>query len=259
MNIKIGILFTCGLILTNIITSFAQSAREIADKASNAIEFPSMEMTSTLKIYDAAGRERVRQIATAAKKFDKVTKSIIKFTAPADVKGTAILVYDNATTNDDMWIYMPALRKNRRIVSNEKGKSFMGSEFTNADMSKPNLDDFTYSILKEESLEGKPCWVIEATAKNTQVENENGFKRQLTWIEKDNFLSHRIEFYDLDNQLAKVQLIKDYRKQSSGGWFAFYMEKENVQNKRKSVMIIDKFQEGCALPESYFSPNQLGQ
>jgi outer membrane lipoprotein-sorting protein len=235
----------------------AQSAREVAEKAIEMVDFPSMEMVSTLKIYDAKGRERVRQIATAAKQFDDVTKSIIKFLSPADVKGTTMLVYDYELKDDDMWIYLPALRKTRRIISSEKGKSFMGSEFTNADMGKPNMDDFNFKFFPDETLIGKECWVVEAVCKDEDIEDENGFMRQVSWIEKATYLCHKIEYYDLDDELHKTQTIKEYEKQPSGYYFAFYMEKENVQNGRKSIMNIDKFQEGSELSESAFSPTML--
>ncbi len=252
-KIQIVLLISCFIS----INAFSQTAREISEKASDAIDFKSMEMASTLKILDGKGRERVRQIVTASKEFDGVIKTILKFTAPADVKGTAMLIYDNKNTDDDMWIYLPALRKTRRIVSSEKGKSFMGSEFTNADMGRPNLDNFEYKILKEEEYDGKQCWVIESACKNEDIEDENGFSRQVSWIEKSTYLCHKIESYDFDNELLRVHLIRDYRKQSSGGYFAFYMEKENIQNGRKSIMTIDKFQEGSSMPESAFSPNML--
>jgi outer membrane lipoprotein-sorting protein len=158
-----------------------------------------------------------------------------------------------------MWIYMPALRKTRRIVSSEKGNSFMGSEFTYADMGKPTLDDFEYKILKEESYDNKQCWIIESRCKNEDIEDENGFSRRVSWIEKETFLCHKIESYGFDNELLRVQFIKDYQKQSGGGYFAFYMAKKNIQNGRQSIMKIEKFQNSCSLSESEFSPNVLGK
>lgn len=256
-SVKIVLIISLAVLSSN--NMIGQSAREISDKAANAIDFPSMEMTSTLKIYDNKGRERVRQLVTASKKFNGITKTMIKFTAPADVKGTTMLVFDNAESDDDMWIYMPALRKSRRIVSSEKSKSFMGSEFTNADMSRPILDDFVYEILREETIDGISCWLLEARCKDEDVEDKNGYLRRVSWIEKGTYLTHKVAYYDLDNELYKVQYTRDFRKQSSGGYFAFFMEKENVQNGRKSIMAIDKFQEGSSMSESAFSPNQLGK
>lgn len=257
MKIK-SILTVVALIVANSVI-FAQTAREISDKSTKAIDFKAMEMALTLKIYDAKGRERIRQITTASKKFGEINKTIIKFTAPADIKGTAMLIYDYENKDDDMWIYMPALRKTRRIVSSEKGKSFMGSEFTNADMSKPNMEDFDYKILSTETYKGHSCWKIETTCKSEDIEDENGYSKKIAWIEKATYLCHRIEFHDLAGELYKIQSIEQYKKQLNGKYFAFYMKMENKQNDRKSVMTINKFQIGSKLTESRFTPAMLAK
>ena len=252
------LLITAILMLANTIV-FSQTAREISEKASHAMEIKSMEMASTIKIIDQKGRVRVRKTVNATKEFEGVTKSLVRFTAPADVKGTAMLIFDYKDQGDDMWIYLPALRKTRRIVSSEKGKSFMGSEFSNADLTKPNLDDFEYKILSSEARDGKKYWLIESRCKDEEIEDENGYSKRISWIEKETFLVHKMEFYDLDEELHKIQYIKDFRIQSSGKYFAFYMEKENVQNGRKSIMIIDQFQAGSTMTEPSFTAAMLSK
>ena len=234
-----------------------QDALQIVDKASAAVEFPAMEMVATLKIYDEKGNERVRQIANASKQFGGVSKNLIKFLSPADVKGTAMLVFDSDDRADDMWIYLPALRKTRRIVSTEKSKSFMGSEFANADMSRPNLGQFTHKLLGTATLNGKDCWKVESTCISEEVEDENGFSRKVSFIEKTTYLVQEVDFYDLDNALLKKMIFSDYRKQTNGKYFAFRMEMKNVQSGRRSVIAIDKFQLGSQLAEGYFSTANL--
>jgi hypothetical protein len=253
---KIKSLFMLVISLISYVIS-AQTAREIIEKATDVIEYDAMEMVSTLKIYDAKGSERIRQVTTATKKFGETSKTLIKFIAPADVKGTALLIYDHESTSDDMWIYMPALRKTRRIVSTEKGKNFMGSEFTNADMSKPNMNDFQYKILGTETHEGKTCWKIESVCNNESVASENGFSRKVSFIEKGTYLSHKVEFYDLQGKLHKLQFFRQYKKEPSGKYFAYEMEMKNEQNGRRSLMIINKFQTGSNLPESAFTAAML--
>ncbi|HOG05904.1 MAG TPA: outer membrane lipoprotein-sorting protein, partial [Paludibacter sp.] len=108
-------------------TVTAQDAEEISEKAMDAIKIQDMEMISTINIYDARGNVRTRQISMASRKFTECTKMIIRFLAPADVKGTTLLVHDYEDKDDNQWIYMPALRNVRRIVSTEKAKNFMGS------------------------------------------------------------------------------------------------------------------------------------
>lgn len=235
----------------------AQDAREISKKASDAINLDAMEMVSTLKIISASGEERVRTLSTATRKFGDISKMMMKFLEPADVRGTTLLVFDYENKDDDLWIYMPALRKTRRIVSSEKGKNFMGSEFTNADMSKPNIDEFNYKLIGEETIDGKKCWKIESTCKTETQEEQYGFSKRITYIEKESFLAHKIEYYDLNSELLRVETIKEYKKQSNGSYFAFYMEMKNVQNNRRSVMIIDKFQLGSTLTEAQFSPAMI--
>jgi hypothetical protein len=247
----IAILATAGL--------KAQDARTIADKASEAINPGSMEMTSKLKIYDNKGNVRVRELSTATAKFNGTSKTLFKFLSPADVKGTTILIYDYENKDDDMWIYMPSLRKTRRIVSGEKGKSFMGSEFSNADMSKPTMSDFTYSIAGSEILEGKNCWKLESKCARAEVEKSNGYSRKISWIEKSSNLTWKIEYYDHASKLLKVETIGDYRKQPDGKYFAFKLSMQNVQNNRKSEIVINKYQSGSALKESAFSATTLGQ
>lgn len=254
MKTKIIIIITAALIPAPF---FAQTAKEISEKATDVIAYEAMEMASTLKIYDAKGSERIRQITTATKKFGETTKTIIKFISPADVKGTAMLIYDYENTSDDMWIYMPALRKTRRIVSTEKGKNFMGSEFTNADMSKPNMNEFQFKILGTEVYEGKTCWKIESVCNDETIQDENGFSKKISFIEKETYLCHKTEFYDRYGKLYKTQYLRQYKKQSNGKYFAFQMEMKNEQNGRKSIMVIDRFQTGSNLPESAFTAAML--
>ena len=216
-----------------------------------------MEMTATLTIRDGKGNERMRQIANASRQFGDVTKTLMKFLAPAEVKGTAMLIYDYEDRSDDMWIYLPALRKTRRIVSSEKGKSFMGSEFSNADMARPNLDQFEHKILGSATLAGKDCWKVESACLDEDIEDELGYSKQVAYIEKGSYLTRQVDYYDFDGELFKVMTLNDYQKQVNGKYFSFRMEMNNRQNGRSSVIAINRFQLGSKLAESYFSTANL--
>jgi hypothetical protein len=152
---------------------------------------------------------------------------------------------------------MPALRKVRRILSTEKGKNFMGSEFTNADMGKPNLSDYTYANIGVVEIEGKKCWKIEAKCKNELVQQENGFMKKISFIDQASFVTYKIEYYDFSGQLHRLQTLSGYKKQSNNRYFAYHMTMQNVQNSRKSEMKVEKFQPVSKLPESAFSSSML--
>lgn len=253
---KINSLFIIAGILLSL-TAAGQDAKEITQKAIDKTRIDAMEMTTTLKIYDAGGRERERQTVIASKKFGNTTKAITRFIAPADVKGTSILIYDYDDQDDDMWIYMPALRKTRRIVSSEKGKSYMGSEFSNADMSTPSLDDFTYKLLGSINYEGNDCWQIEAVPVNDDVADENGYSKRISLVGKNTYLNYKNTFYDFDGVPFKEITMEQYEEIEDGKYMMRKMEAKNLENGRYSVMTIDKLQKGSALTENSFAPSAL--
>ncbi len=248
---------TLSLVLVTSFYSFSQNPKEISKKSADAIALGSMEMTTTLKIMDAKGSTRSRTLNMASRKFGSVTKMMMKFTDPADVKGTSILIYDYDDRADEMWIYMPALKKTRRVVSNEKGKNFMGSEFTNADMSKPNIEDFNYKIISSENINGKACHVIEAVPVSDESMQSNGFSKKVSYIDKENFLCYKIEYYDLKGKLLKTQIIGDYRSVEGGSFFYYEMEMKNEQNGRRSLLKTDNFKAQSQISEAQFSPSNL--
>ena len=237
--------------------SFAQDAKEITRIATDITRIDAMEMTSTLKIYDARGNERVRQTVIASKKFGTTIKVITQFTSPADVKGTGILIYDYEDKDDDMWIYMPALRKTRRIVSSEKGKSYMGSEFSNADMSVPNLEDFSYSVAGSTKYNGHECWEIAAVPVSEDVADKYGFSKRLSIVDKNSYFTYKNKFYDFDGELFKEIILEQYEEIEDGKFMIRRMEANNLDNGRRSVMTIDQLQKGSDLTENSFAPSAL--
>lgn len=236
-----------------------QDAAEISKRSMDAVDMSSIQMDLTIHILDNRGNTRTRKITMITGTFNDVNKTLIRFTAPPDVKGTSLLIYDYEDKDDDMWIYMPALRKVRRIVSSEKGKSFMGSEFTNADMSRPNQSDFNYQILGTELFEDKMCWKIESAGISADVRKSGGYSKAVSFIDQENYLCYKVEYYDLSGKLHRIQYISDYRKKENGNYIACRMNMENVQNKRVSKMIVDHFETGVQLSENAFSPSVLEQ
>jgi hypothetical protein len=250
-------ILSIGICLTLVpLMAFGQpSAREIMQKTREVSKIEGMEAISTLKIYDSRGRERIREISMASRLFDNgsAEKRIIRFLAPAEVKGTGMLIFDYDEETDDMWIYMPALRKTRRIVSTEKGQSFMGSEFSNADMAAPNLDDYQYRLIGSEIQDGIDCWKIEVLPVDDELADETGWNRKITWIGKKDYVTRKSEYYDLDNDLYKILTASDIREVTKGKYIAALMQMENIRNERKSVFTMDQLQYNPDVKEEYFT------
>lgn len=232
---------------------FAQTAREIVTKSSDVVNLESTEMTAILKIFDGKGKSRIRKVTSAAKKYGDVLKNKIRFESPADVAGTTILIYDYKDKDDDIWIYLPSMKKTRRIISTEKGKSFMGSEFSNADMSKPNPEDYDYKLLADGSVDGKLCWCVETTCKNKSITSSNGFSKKISYISKGNYLPLKFTYFDINGQVFKELLFSDYIKTGENSFFAYSMIAKNLKTGRYSEMKVEKFSTGTNLKESTFS------
>ncbi len=256
---KVGVFITALWLLSSGWGLFAQSADQISKKAADVIDLSSMTMDFTINIRDSRGSERVRQLTMITGQFNDVTKTLIRFTAPSDVKGTALLIYDYEEKEDDMWIYMPALKKVRRIISAERGKSFMGSEFTNADMSKPNHADFHYELKGSDTYEGKECWIVQAEGKDQVIKRANGYSRSVSYIDKENYLCYKTEYYDFSDKLHRIRITSDYKKITETSYFAYHTTMENVKNGRVSEMIVNQLETGQKYRESLFSPNALPQ
>lgn len=220
-----------------------QDAKEMIKKSNQVVKVSAFESVSTLTITDAKGNQRIRESAMASMSMEDGTeKRIIKFLSPADVKGTGILIFDYQEKADDMWIYLPALRKTRRIVSKEKSKSFMGSEFSNANMTAPGLEDFNYAFGGEENFEGKACSVIESIPVSSEMEDQYGYTRSLSWIDKNTYLVYRIDYFDFDGELFKTISNREFRKleEQNGSYMVTNMYVENRSNNRSSEMVMNQ-------------------
>lgn len=250
---KIHIVF---LALTCICLLNAENALSIMQEARNKTKIQGMETISSLIIRDAKQNERIRKTAMVSKSYPyQIEKRMIRFIEPADVKGMSMLIVDNENEDDDIWVYIPANRQSRRIVSSEKSKSFMGSEFSNADMSAPNLQDFEFFLLGKEMIDQHICWKIEMRPISETKEDEYGFLRKISWIDQKDNIIIRSDYYDFDNELHKSLQIFAYREIDviDHKYIITHMGISNVQNGRSSEMIMDKVMFNPNVPDSYFT------
>ncbi len=233
------------------------SARALMKKSLDNGKFKGIETSSTLKIIDKKGRERIRELYMASKSFsmENMEKRLILFLDPAEVKGTGMLVFDYGKKPDDIWIYMPAIRKTRRIVSSEKKKSFMGSEFSNADMTISNIDDYNYKLLGSESVDGTDCWKIESISASDEIIENTGYSKQIVFLGKNDLVLRKVVFYDEDDELLKTLTTRDVKMidKAKGKNMAMFMRMENHQNERKSEIYINEVKVNENLDDQMFS------
>ena len=180
-------------------------------------------------------------------------KSIAIFESPRDVKGVAILSYAHKVEADDQWLYLPALKRVKRIASKNKSGPFLGSEFSFEDFSFQEVEKYEYLYLDEEIYLNIPCYVIE----RKPLDPYSGYTKQLVWIDKENYLVQKIHHFDRKSFHLKTQLFKDYRKYDGFFWQPHEIEMINHQNGKKSILIFDDVKLKSGFTDRDFSQNSL--
>jgi outer membrane lipoprotein-sorting protein len=239
----------------------APSPREIMEKVTVTRKLDGSEAQVKMTTSDDKGQTRERALTMATKLYDggKTEKRVYRFVSPADVQGTSILVFDYENKPDDVWIYLPALRKTRRIVSSQKSQSFMGSEFSYGDLNIPALDDFDYKLAKEDNVKGEACWVIDLTPKSKDVAENDGYSKKTYWVSKDKYTVLRGLYYDKDGKLLK-ELVADNIKlldAKNKRYRPMHMEMINKQNGRKSIFESTKVAFAPNTKDEYFTTAYL--
>ena len=172
---------------------FALTGREIMEKVNARDEGDRSKGEMEMILIDKKGKKRIRKLKTFGGKKDKDTLSLMFFLSPADVKNTAFLTYDynESGKDDDQWLYLPALRKTKRIAAGDKSGSFMGSDLNYSDMTTPDLDLYDYTLMKETKVRGKKVWQIKAVPKSKDEAKKSGYSKSVIFIRQDNYVMIR--------------------------------------------------------------------
>ena len=180
-------------------------------------------------------------------------KSMVIFDTPRDVKGTASMTFTHKTGPDDQWLYLPAIKRVKRISSNNKSGPFMGSEFAFEDLSSQEVEKYTYKYLKEESLDGTNTYVVE----RYPVDKKSGYTRQIAWYNTENYRLEKTEYYDRKDALLKTLTYSKYEQYLDKFWRAGEMLMVNHQTGKETRLIFEEYQFKTGLAERDFTQNSL--
>lgn len=212
------------------------------------------QTTLRMVLHNAAGQESTREIrAKTLEVQGDGDKALNVFNHPRDVKGTAFLSFSHPVGADDQWLYLPALKRVKRIASRNKSGPFMGSEFAFEDLSSFEVEKYTYKFLREEPCEAGTCFVIE----QKPVDRYSGYTRQLSWIDNKEYRFWKTEFYDRRNSLLKTLSVTGYKQYLGKYWRATGMKMRNHQTKKSTDLMWDEYQFNTGLTEADFNKNTL--
>ncbi len=251
MKIKMFVVAT--LLLASFGANAQLTGRQIVQKAYNLPSGDDRTSTLTMTLVNKSGQTRVRKIKQFTRDFGTVEKSIMFFISPADVKNTSFMNWSyDADKPDDQWIYLPTIKKVKRISSDSKSDYFMGSDFTYDDLGDRKLDDDTHKLLREETVNGHACYVVQSIPKD----DDYMYSKTITWIRKDNFVGAKKEFYDEDGELLKVLTVKKVEK-ISGFWVITHSEMKNVQNNHKTIIQLSDVKINTGVPADKFTERMM--
>jgi len=214
------------------------SGLAIMQAVDNRDDGDDLSETMTQTLIDRNGNQRVRHMVSFRKDYGKDKKMIVFFTEPANIRDTALLTfdYDDPAKDDDQWLYLPALKKVRRISAADRGDYFMGTDFTFEDMKQtPELTDYHWRLLGSAEVDGHDCWKVEGVPVSDEVMRELGYSRIVQYVRKDIDMTVRVDYWDQAGRELK-HLHVSALKQIQGIWSPLKVEMDNVQSHHRTIL-----------------------
>lgn len=232
---------------------------EIAARSDRTdVGFNDSRVALQMILRNAAGQQSTRslEITTLEKPDESVgDKSLVLFDTPRDIEGTALLSHARILDPDDQWLYLPALKRVKRIASSNKSGPFVGSEFAFEDFTAIELNKFDYRLIGTEDIDGMTLDVLE---RKPRYEN-SGYSKQISYVDQAVFQIRKVEFYDRRGDLLKVLVFEDYRQYDNGVWRAHKLKMENLQTKKQTDLVYQDYEFNLGLSAKDFVKGRLSR
>jgi len=247
-------------LLAPLVLMAGMSVDEIVNKVDTRDDGDNSVATMKMILIDKHNKKRVRDMKKFAQDRGEDIYSAIFFLSPSDVKNTAFLTYDYDASekDDDQWLYLPALKKSKRIASSDKSASFMGSDFSYSDMTSRDIKDYTYKIVKESKVGAQKVWIIESVPKTAKIIDETGYTKSYMFVSQENFVVIRALHYLQDGK-RKYMDVKKLEK-IDGIWVATKIEMKTKKGKQTLHTTILEFRDvkfNQNLSENFFTVRQI--
>ncbi|MEO7275598.1 MAG: outer membrane lipoprotein-sorting protein [Vicinamibacterales bacterium] len=230
----------------------ADTPRQIVEEAQRRTEVSSQRYEGLLQVFDAKGRVTDKRWIFERLGAHGQSKSLLRFTAPADVKGVALLIVNHPDRASDQWMWTPAIERDRRISLQDRSTRFFGTDFSFEDMEEHDVDQFDYADQGQEAIDGAPCWKIAFTPTTARVSQ---YTRSIAWIRKDNYAFARIDRY-VKTQLVR-RLLYSGIENVQGIWTAKVLEMSDLRRGSRTKLTLEKLQYKLPLAEQDFTLQAL--
>ncbi len=235
------------------------TGREIMDRTRALELIRDITMDMEMTITNHRGQQRVRALTSTSLREDDGTEySLIRFTAPADVRGTGFLSIQDPAGSDENWIYLPALGRERRMASDERGGSFMGSDFTVEDISI-NLDEYTFTTEGTDTVDGTAVYVVGGVPATADMARDLDVSKRIYYVCRERFITVKTETFDETGNLVRVMTTGDYLEIGDGLWMPQVSEMRNVQANTSTRLAYDNITVNPGFTADDFSRRQLSR
>lgn len=186
---------------------------------------------------------------------DDGDKGLVIFNSPADIDGTALLTFSHKSGDDDQWLYLPALKRVKRISSSNKSGPFVGSEFAYEDLSSQEVEEYTYRFMRNETIQGQDMFVVEFYP----VDPRSGYTKQIVWLDQQEYRVWRVDYFDRKDALLKTLTFSGYQRYLDKFWRSDEMEMINHQTGKSTELIWKNHQFQTGLKEEDFDRASLAR
>jgi hypothetical protein len=240
------------LLLAAVAPLRAQDARQVVEEAQRRSAAASQRYEGLLQVFEAKGNVADKRWTLERLGSHGNSRVVLRFTAPPEVKGVALLVVNHPDRASDQWMWTPAIERDRRIALQDRSTRFFGTDFSFEDLEERDVDQYEYAMLGDETIDGAVCWKIESVPKQRK---SSQYTKSIVWIRKDNHAFARIESYIKDAAVRRL----DYSdiQNVQGIWTARRLEMTDLRRGSRTRLTLDKLQYNAPMSEDDFTLQAL--
>jgi outer membrane lipoprotein-sorting protein len=229
-----------------------QDARAIVAEAQNRTAAKSQRYEGLLQVFDAQGRVSDKRWTLERLGSHGNSRMVLRFTAPAEVKGVALLIVNHPDRASDQWMWTPAIERDRRIALQDRSTRFFGTDFSFEDLEERDVEQYDYMLLGEDVVDGEACWRIQSIPKQRK---SSQYTRAIVWIRKSTYTLARIENYVKDEVVRRLNYTDLQNVQ--GIWTARQLEMSDLRRRSRTRLTLDKLQYNTPMKDEDFTLQAL--
>jgi hypothetical protein len=234
------------------LTVLQQSPRQIAEEAQRRSFAESQRYEGTLQVIDAKSKITEKRWQYDRAGSSGTSKAVLRFTAPAEVKGVALLILNHPERSSDQWMWTPAINRERRIALQDRSTRFFGTDFSFEDLEERDTNQFDYKLIAEEPVDGAACWKLQSTPKQSKISQ---YSYSYVWVRKDNYALAQIENYTKADLVRRAHYTEIRNDQ--GIWTAHQIEMFDLKRNSRTILKIEKLQYNLPMKDESFTLQAL--